>query len=208
MSEEFGKPKPILRIEDDPAAREWMKQKLLEEAKKRERVSGYIAPEDLSEEQQRALRMAFEEREKSTDSTMMVGVAAIDTKGNIVAVPNDGPRGHAEQKAVTKLFATPGGSRELKCIVLVGGPSGHNVIQTNDPRIPRDAHPEDMCILPCGKCREFMHDRTANVEDVEVLSLANNGMVYRTYLRTLYPVPYTSRKVPTRDQWPGTEETN
>lgn len=48
-----------------------------------------------------------------------------------------------------------------------------------------------------------MHDRAANVEDVEVLSLARNGMVYRSFLNTLYPNPYTSRKVPIRDEWPG-----
>lgn len=78
-----------------------------------------------------------------------------------------------------------------------------DVPETDDPRIPRDAKPEDMCVLPCGKCREFMHDRAGNVNDVEVYSLARNGMVYSTYLNTLYPNPYTSRKVPTRDQWPG-----
>ena len=63
-----------------------------------------------------------------------------------------------------------------------------------------------MCTLPCGKCREFMHDRAANVEDVEVLSLAKNGMVYGTYLSNLYADPYTSKKVPVREKWPGSEQ--
>lgn len=205
MVNEFERQKPILKIEDDPNTRGWMKGVLENELKKREKVSGYVAPENLSDEQLKALALAMEERNKSQDTVFTAGVAAIDTNGNIVAVHNDGPGGHAEQKAVTKLYALPDGSKKLKCLVLVGGLPGEPTVKTTDPRIPRDAKPEDMCTLPCGKCREFMHDRTANVEDVEILSLANNGMVYSTYLHTLYPEPYTSRKVPIREKWPGSE---
>lgn len=152
--DELGEGKPILKIADDPGARGWMKRKLLEHAVAREKASGYMAPEDLSDEQRTAFEMALAEREKSTDSVLTVGVAAIDTAGNIVAVHNEGKQGHAEQLAITKLFELPNSSRALKCIVLVGGVPGAEMPEADDPRIPREAKPEDMCVLPCGKCRE------------------------------------------------------
>ena len=51
---------------------------------------------------------------------------------------------------------------------------------------------------PCGKCLEFIHDCTANVRDVDFLSVAETGQVIRTSLRSLITAPHTSLRVPVR----------
>ena len=104
--------------------------------------------------------------------------------------------GHAEMRTLNKLYRSIRvGEKKLKIIALAGALAGEPVISQSEP-YAADTELEEMeWMKPCGKCLEYIHDRTANVPDVKILSVAATGQVMRTSLRSLVPNPHTSMQV-------------
>lgn len=152
--------------------------------------------EHLDSEEQTAVNAALEIQKRSEDLKWRVGAAAVGQDGTTVAVHNDGPQGHAEQRALSALYAALTGKKELKMIALAGAEPGDPVMRRDIPYGETVEFEGVDWMKPCAKCLEYIHDRTANVPDVKILSVAITGQVMRTSLRSLLPSPHTSIQVP------------
>jgi cytidine deaminase len=169
--------------------------------KRFEKLSTYelVNFDDLDPEEQTAVLAARQQQRLSTEETYKVGACAISEDGKMAAVWNrvPGPDGHAEQFALRELYPQipRGVEKKLKLLAIAGARPGEEVVRKSTPYDANVALEQIEWMRPCAKCLEYLHDRTANVEDVEILSLAATGQVIRTSLRSLLPTPHTSKSV-------------
>ena len=153
---------------------------------------------NLDDDEKRAVEGALHEQLQGVNKKFQVGAVAVSYDGTSVSVRNDtpGPDWHAEQRALCNLYAKSKDKR-LKLIAMAGARPGEQVVQEGVPRYCECIRFEEICwAKPCGKCLEFIHDCTANVEDVTILSVAVTRQVVRTSLRSLLTAPHTSMRVP------------
>lgn len=153
---------------------------------------------DLSGQEQMAVEEALREQSRGVNRKFQVGAVAVGCDGTMASVRNDtpGPDWHAEQRALCNLYAKSK-VRRLKLIAMAGARPGEEVIQYGHKPYQEGMLFDDVCwAKPCGKCLEFIHDCTANVSDVGILSVAKTGQVVRTTLRSLITAPHTSLRVP------------
>jgi cytidine deaminase len=157
--------------------------------------------DELEEDERRAVLEALAEQEQGVNAKFQVGAVAYSYDGTWVSVRNDtpGPDWHAEQRALCNLYAKSK-DRRLKFIAMAGARPGEPVVRRDLPLHCKGVNFEDICwAKPCGKCLEFIHDCTANVPDVGILSVAQTSQVVRTSLRTLLTAPHTSMRVPVKN---------
>jgi cytidine deaminase len=155
--------------------------------------------EDLDQEEQAVVASAIAAQAQSEDKKFQAGAAARAYDGTMVATHNDipGPHGHAEQRVISQLYEIlKPGHKKLKILALAAALPGEELIRKNEPHTENVALDEIEWAKPCGKCLEFMHDISANVDDVKILSVASTGQVMRTSLRSLITSPHTSVQVP------------
>lgn len=171
-------------------------------AKRFETVSTFelVNFEDLDDDEKTAITAAIESQKQSKDEKYRVGAAMRDFDGHMVAIHNEepGPNGHAEQNALRKLYGMiePPHERKVKMLAMAGARKGEEVIRKDSPYEDNVELKDVEWMKPCPKCLEYIHDRTANVEDVKILSVAASGQIIRTSLRSLLPLPHTSFQVP------------
>lgn len=166
--------------------------------------------EALDDEEKAAVSAALEAQKKSEDLKFQVGAAALAFDGTMVSTHNDipGPHGHAEQRVLSKLYTIlPAGEKKLKLLAMAGAMPGEEVVRTDKPYTAEVGLDDVEWGKPCPKCLEYIHDRTANVPDVKILSVAATGQVMRTTLRSLLTSPHTSVQVPL-DRWSSPAEEN
>lgn len=155
------------------------------------------AIEELSSEERDAVLSALEAQRGSTNPKWRVGATAVSESGVKVSTHNIDEQGHAEQRVLSMLYAAvQGPHKRLKIIALAGAQPGQEVIREGEPYGEHASLDDIEWMKPCAKCLEFIHDRTADVPDVEILSVAATGQVLRTSLRSLLPRPHTSVQVP------------
>ncbi|HEY4487207.1 MAG TPA: hypothetical protein VI483_00405 [Candidatus Paceibacterota bacterium] len=153
---------------------------------------------DLNRADRAIVLATLEAHERCEDKTYHAAACVVAVDGNSVATHNDlpGSHGHAEQRAITKLYADQApGHKALKAL-------GLGVVLAGDDLIRPELFLKEYTpignlgvSLPCGKCLEFMADVTGNVEDVELLLIAATGHVVKTSLRSLMPWPFISHRV-------------
>lgn len=169
-----------------------------------EKVSNFdlVNFEKLNPEEKVAVQAAIEAQKNSTDKKWRVGAAAVSSEGTMVAIHNEvpGSKGHAERNVLTRLYRSigPGIEKKLKILAIAGAREGEQVIRKDVPYDSNAPMNDIEWMRPCPKCLEFIHDRTANVSDVEILAVADTGQVIRTSLRSLLPAPHTSFQIPVR----------
>ena len=154
---------------------------------------------DLLVEQERlALVTAYDQQKKSTNPKWGVGAAAVAEDGTMVAIYNDavGPSTHAEQRVLSELYRALRGEKRMKILALAGARRGDPVVSRSEPYPVGTPFKQIDWVCMCGKCGEFVHDCTANVDDVVVLSFAVTGQVVRTSLRSMFTHLHTSFRVP------------
>lgn len=153
---------------------------------------------NLTHEEGTAVEAAIREQKLGVNKKFQVGAAACSYDGTMVSCRNDtpGPDWHAEQRALCNLYVKSRDKR-IKLIAMAGARPGEELIQNGVPQYCECTKLDDVCwAKPCGKCLEFIHDCTANVPDVTILSVAITGQVIRTSLRSLITAPHTSLRVP------------
>jgi len=155
--------------------------------------------ESLSLEERAAIEAALEEQKKSQNPKWRVGAAAVAEDGTMVAMHNDqpGPSAHAEQRVLGKLYAAlPAGKKRLRLIAIAGARIGEEVVRSDEPYGEDVSLDQIEWMRPCGKCLEFLHDCTDNIEDADFLSVTITGQVIKTTVHSLLTNPHTSFRVP------------
>lgn len=158
-----------------------------------------VARNKLAPIERRAVRAALHEQKLSVNPKFQVGAAAVSYDGMLVSYRNDvvGPNWHAEQRVLSNLYAKAKDKR-VRLIAMAGARPDEKVISRRNPYVVGCRWGNICWAKPCGKCLEFIHDCTANVRDVDFLSVAETGQVIRTSLRSLITAPHTSLRVPVR----------
>jgi cytidine deaminase len=153
--------------------------------------------EDLELDQQAAMRAALDVQRLSKNRKFMVGAAAVAFDGTLVRIHNgiSGTTTHAEQLVVGSLYAKTR-SRAIKFLAIAGARKKEEVLRKNEQYVQGTPFAKIGWAKLCGKCLEYLHDCTGNVEDVVVGSYADSGQIVLTSTHALMPAPHISLRVP------------